>query len=166
MTHLVHLRFADDVTMGSAMHYGTQTTNDYIVKPDPYKWWKRFMRVTCISNSVIIMPMNKLNQKCATVSEISNAFENMGGGCVSQNFELNGQYNLYVEINLSGCRHLCMFLHNSTCTMVMFLPNARSCLLLALQNISFADKYTGCRKVELYRRNRQKGNSLTVHLLW
>ena len=94
------------------------------------------------------------------VSELFADFEKIGNGCLSDNLKLNDIYNLYVEINLSGCKYLCKYLHNDTCTLIMFLPNSRSCMLTPLQLIPIVDEHPDCKKVEIHRKHRITGKDL------
>ena len=101
--------------------------------------------------------------KCFMISVLVDGFTETAVGCVPNDLKLNDIYNFYAEINLSGCKYLCKYLHNNTCTLVMFLPDARSCILLPLQNISFADEKVDCRRAEIYRRYRMKGNAMKIN---
>ena len=100
----------------------------------------------------------KKKKKLLMLSGLLTDFRNIGSGCLSNDHKLNDIHNLYVEINLSGCKYLCQYLHNKTCTLVMFLPNSRSCVLLPLQHISILDEHASCKKVEIYRKQRIIGN--------
>ena len=64
---------------------------------------------------------------------------------------------MYVEMALSGCKYLCRSLHNYTCTLIIFLPNARSCILLPWRNITVENKEGDCQFVELHYRHRKGG---------
>ena len=111
----------------------------------------------CSAFTIRLISTDHFDASCIVISEFANDFEKVGVGCVSDDFKPTGIYNFYVEVNLSGCKYLCMSLHNSTCTFVMFLPNTRSCILLPRINISIIDEFSGCRRVEIHRKHRQKG---------
>ena len=105
----------------------------------------------------------KQKQIPLTISELWVDFEKIGSGCLSNNFNMSDIHNLYVEITISGCKYLCKYLHNDTCTLVMFLPNSRSCVLLPLQEIPIVDEHAGCKKVEIHRKHKKTGNDVITN---
>ena len=91
------------------------------------------------------------------VLDMQDIFTNDATGCIPNNFKIEGPYNLYVEMALSGCEYLCRSLHSDTCTLIIFLPNARSCVLLPWRNITLENNMEGCQLVELHYRHRKRG---------
>ena len=78
-------------------------------------------------------------------------------GCIPKDFELRSVHNLYVEMTLSGCKYLCQFLHDQTCSMIIFLLDIRSCILLPWHNITVDNNLQECDLVQLHYRRRQQG---------
>ena len=83
-------------------------------------------------------------------------------GCISNDVQMGGIYSLYVEMALSGCKYLCQFLHDDACTLIIFIPNARSCILLPWYSITPVTNSQDCDLVELYHRHRKQGTGTTV----
>ena len=72
-------------------------------------------------------------------------------------------------MTLSGCKYLCLFLHNHTCTIVIFVPNARSCILLPWHNITLINKSRDCEMVQMHHRQRKIGKKTIfafIHLYY
>ena len=93
-------------------------------------------------------------------ADTQDAFTKDATGCITKGFKIGTVYNLYVEITLSVCTDLCLHLHDHTCTLIIFIPKARSCILLPWYNITIVDNSEDCELVELHHRHRQQGKSL------
>ena len=84
-------------------------------------------------------------------------FGTIATGCIPPDFKPGESYHLYVEMTLSSCKNLCVFQHDSTCTLIIFLPKVRSCILLPWRNITIVDNSDVCELVELHRKYRRPG---------
>ena len=91
------------------------------------------------------------------VSDTQDKFIQYASGCIPSDLKIGGVYNLYVEMTLSGCKYLCQFLHDYTCTLIIFAPRVRSCILLPSRNITMGNNFENCKFVELYHRHRKRG---------
>ena len=95
---------------------------------------------------------------------ISDQFDLIYDGCIDSSFVPLINYNFYVEMALSGCKHLCETVHDVTCTMLTFVPEQRSCILHPLQNIPRLDDHPDCIFAEVYHRHRRVG--MYVEIVW
>ena len=84
-------------------------------------------------------------------------FTKYATGCILNDFTVKGVYHLYVEMTLSSCKYLCQFLDDYTCTLIVFLPNARSCIFLPWQTIRIGSNSKDCEWIELHYRHRERG---------
>ena len=82
-------------------------------------------------------------------------FTEEGKGCVSEDFRPIPPFYRYVEVPLSACKYLCQYQHDAVCTMVLYLPNDRSCYLYPLRE-PVGDRQ-GCGNAIWYRRHRILG---------
>ena len=101
---------------------------------------------------------------------ILDSFELKASGCIDPAFVPLITYDFYVEMALSGCKHLCESVHDMTCTIITFVPLQRSCILHPLQAIPWVKNVSGCIWAETYHRHRSVGmyneDSKEVPLYW
>ena len=83
---------------------------------------------------------------------ISDRFELIYDGCIDSSFVPQINYHFYVEMALSGCKHLCETVHDVTCTLLTFVPLQRSCIL---QEIPWLYNKPDCILAEVYHRHRR-----------
>ena len=91
------------------------------------------------------------------ISDAGTNFTKLWAGCIRNDVQVRGIHHLYVEITLSGCKYLCEFLHDSTCTLIIFLPKIRSCILLPWHNIPTDNGTHNCEWAELHYKYRKRG---------
>ena len=87
----------------------------------------------------------------------SDQFELIQNDCIDHAFVPSVTYDFYVEMALSGCKHLCETVHDVTCGMITFVPLQRSCVLHPLQDIPVVIDEPDCILAEVYRRHRTAG---------
>ena len=86
-------------------------------------------------------------------------------GCINKLYNPQETANYYVEITLSGCKYLCEFLHDLTCTLLVWIPSQRSCILQPLLETSLlheANPCNGCLYAEILHRQRKTGHCYDV----
>ena len=86
-------------------------------------------------------------------------------GCIDKLYNPQETANYYVEITLSGCKYLCEFLHDLTCTLLVWIPSQRSCILqplLATSLLHEANPCNGCLYAEILHRQRKTGHCYDV----
>ena len=84
-------------------------------------------------------------------------------GCIYDLHSPQETVNHYVEVTLSGCKYLCEFLHDLTCTLLVWIPSQRSCILKPLEETSSlydAKASSSCLYAEIIRRQRKTGKGV------
>ena len=64
---------------------------------------------------------------------------------------------MYVEVTLLGCKYLCRNLHDLQCSLIVYMPFKRSCLLQPDARVHWVQCEENSIKVEIHRRRRTTG---------
>ena len=75
---------------------------------------------------------------------------------IGNDFNADGILKIYVEMTLSGCKYLCQYLQDHTCSQIIFVPNTRSCILQPLRNVQMMQDFSGCQVVEMYQTSQAR----------
>ena len=78
-------------------------------------------------------------------------------GCVSADYRPDAPYYYYAEVPLSSCKFLCQRQHDAMCSMVLYLPSARSCYLHPQRKT--VGNMRGCQNAIWYTRHRLTGKT-------
>ena len=73
---------------------------------------------------------------------------------------------MYVEVTLLGCKYLCQNLHDLQCTLIVYMPFKRSCVLQPDVKVHGVQCDENSIKVEIHRRRRTTGTHRKHHYEW
>ena len=82
-------------------------------------------------------------------------YDRITRGCLANDYRAEVTYQKYVEVSLSGCIYLCRHLHDLTCSMILYVPANRSCILQPAQDVVFVTE--NCTYTEIHHRQRRVG---------
>ena len=83
-----------------------------------------------------------------------------GRCCLTPNYRPPENRIFYKEVTLLGCKLLCQKLHDLLCTLIVYMPFKRSCIIQPYVQVPFVSYQEDCTKAEIYRRQRIAGRSL------
>ena len=73
---------------------------------------------------------------------------------------------MYVEVTLLGCKYLCQNLHDLQCSLIVYMPFKRSCVLQPDVRVHWVQCEENSIKVEIHRRRRTTGMPHTYDHEW
>ncbi len=92
------------------------------------------------------------------------SFSYRGHYCIQpydQGLDKDTPSQLYREVTLEGCKHLCKTVHNLECGIILHTPSLRECVLMPVVDLyenTIIDPEE-CPKTDVYKRERCTGKS-------
>ncbi len=112
--------------------------------------WKRLIK----PHSPPVLDMQqKYNYYVIFLDVCKDTYMYKGHHCLSP--EAYRQADTYREVTLSDCHKVCEVLHDTSCSMVLYIQHTRECITQPLRE--FVSKYGNCSvkySAEVYRRIR------------
>ena len=105
-----------------------------------------FLEETCTDHLLKVTEV----PRCIPMQALHEGVENLG------------HWKIYAEVTESGCKDLCLHLHDHACTILIYFPNKRDCLMIPRIAVDMNFQEQDCETALIFERKRCTGGLLFV----